>query len=182
MKLTIIPAAVIRINRRLAAKGLEWLDSEQCQLISKVWDSTATPAQIADCHAMLSEDLPNRCGIETADLYAITEDAPAAQPTPGPIKAKITNGDGMLLHKLKSFRHGLLSVPDNDYTQAIANYRVYCLKRDLGFLIGPMAQLIAHWDSVIASEGTEFPNGAFDSVETALEDARAALSKAKGEV
>lgn len=83
MKLTIIPAAFIRINRRLANKGLEWLDSEQRQLISKVWDSTATLAEIADCHAMLAEDLPNRCGIETADLYTITEDARAAQHTPG---------------------------------------------------------------------------------------------------
>jgi hypothetical protein len=37
-------------------------------------------------------------------------------------------------------------------------------------------QLIAHWDAAIASEGSEFSNGAFDSVKDTLEDARTLLN------
>ncbi len=43
-------------------------------------------------------------------------------------------------------------------------------------LEGHMDQLVAHWDSVIAAEGGEFNNGAFDSVKDVLHDAREALT------
>lgn len=45
-------------------------------------------------------------------------------------------------------------------------------KAKIKALVGALRQLIGHWDAAIACEGTEFSNGAFDSVKDTLEDAR----------
>lgn len=167
MKLTIIPAAFIRINRRLANKGLEWLDSEQRQLISKVQNSSATPAEIADCHAMLSEDLPNRCGIETADLYTLTEDALAARPSP---RSELSF-DGFGINGPDEYRTRFCTFSRNSEHEA--------LRKKYGPMFEAAPELLAALCVMTLDPLFRFLMRERDP--KAFEQAEAAIAKAKGE-
>jgi hypothetical protein len=51
------------------------------------------------------------------------------------------------------------------------------LERRVAALESALRQSVAHWDSVVAAEGTEFNPGQFDSVKDGLEDWRELVTK-----